>query len=238
MEQYRVVSLIWGTFGLRVKAKDLPQAVRRAVETPREIDLADAEFLGDYTEMIKEVYDIYVYDSKENRIGENYLEDENTYQQYLGNKFFMKIFMLIGSGVLTYLHPVIGLITGILLTGLVFIPKLLEMMPDGNEKDFSFDVSGFGGLALTFEADSAEQAVDVMKSVLKLSDTEVKIPEEVNLYMTMNEITSLVQNTDDLENDKDLYSPFYKWYAYLGLPSSWYFIPLGLALGIAINLFQ
>jgi hypothetical protein len=238
MEQYRVVSLIWGTFGLGVKAKDLPQAVRRAVETPREIDLDDTEFLEDYTEMIKEVYDIYVYDSNERRIGDNYLEDENIYQEHLGNKFFMKFFMLIGFGVFTFLFPIIGSIVGILLTGLVFIPKLLEMMPDGDEKDFSFDVTGFGALALTFEAESAEQAVDVMKSVLHLAETEAKIPDEVNLYMNMSEITSLVQNTEDTENDKDLYSPFYKWYAYLGLPSSWYFIPLGVALGIATNLLQ
>jgi hypothetical protein len=238
MEQYRVVSLIWGTFGLGVKAKDLSQAVRRAVETPRKIDLADTEFLEDYTEMIKEVYDIYVYDSNEKRIGDNYLEDGNIFHEHLGYKFFMKFFMLIGFGVLTFLLPLIGVIVGILLTGLVFFPKLIEMMPDGDEKEFSFDVTGFGGLALTFEAESAEKAIDIMKGVLNLTENEVQIPDEMNLYMIMNEITSLVQNTDDAENDKDLYSPIYKWYADLGLPSSWYFIPLGVALGIAINLLQ
>ena len=238
MEQYRVVSLIWGTFGLGVKAKDLSQAVRRAVETPREIDLADTEFLEDYTEMIKEVYDIYVYDSNENRIGNNYLEDENIYQEHLAYKFFNKIFMLIGFGVLTFLIPVFGAILGILLTVLVFFPKLIEMLPDGDEKEFSFDVTGFGALALTFEAESAEKAVNVMKGVLNLNENETQIPDELNLYMTISEITSLVQNTDDVENDKDLYNPIYKWYANLGFPSSWYFIPLGVVLGLAINLLR
>jgi hypothetical protein len=171
-------------------------------------------------------------------IGDNYLEDENIYHEHIGIKFFVKFFTLIGFGVFTFLLPLVGSIVGILLTGLVFIPKLLEMMPDGDEKDFSFDVTGFGELLLTFEAESAEQAVDVMKSVLNLAENKSKIPDELNLYMNMSEITSLFQNTDDAENDKDLFGPFYKWYAYFGFPSTWYFIPLAVALGIAINFLQ
>jgi hypothetical protein len=188
--------------------------------------------------MINEVYDIYVFDSDEKRIGDNYLENENIYHEYLGKKFFLPYSILIGFGVLTFLYSFIGFVAGIILTGLVFIPKLLEMMPDRVEKYFSFDVTGFGGLSLTFEAESPEQAVDVMKRVLNLSENVAKVPDDVIIYMEINEITSLVQNSVDGDNDKDLYSPFYKWYAYLGLPSSWYFIPLGVALGIAINLLQ
>jgi hypothetical protein len=238
MEQYRVVSLIGGTIGLKVKAKNLPQAVRRAVVNLEEIDLADTEFIEDYVDTIKEVYDIYVYDSNGNRIGDNYLEDGNVYQEHLGNKFFMKIFMLIGFGVLAFLSPLIGTAVGIVLTVAVFIPNLIEMMPDGNEEDYSFDVTGFGALALIIEAKSPEHAVNVIKSVLNLDENQDDIPDEMKLYMEMSEITSLVQNTGDAENATNLYIPIYKWYAFFGLPSSWYFIPVGVALGLAINLLQ
>lgn len=238
MEQYRVVSLIGGTIGLKVKAKDLPQAVRRAVANLKEIDLADTEFIEDYVETIKEVYMIYVYDSKGQRIGDNYLEDDNIYQEHLGNKFFMKLFMLTGIGVLTFLLPLIGTAVGLLLTALVFIPKLIELMPDGNEEEYSFDVTGFGALALIIEAKSPEHAVNAIKSVLNLTKNHDNTPDEMKLYMEMSEITSLVQNTGDPENSINLYSPIYKWYANFGLPSSWYFIPLGVVLGLAINLLR
>ena len=236
MEQYRVVSLIGGTIGLKVKAKNLPQAVRRAVVNLKEIDLADTEFIEDYVDTIKEVYDIYVYDSNGKRIGENYLEDGNIYQEHLGKKFLMKIFLLIAFGVLAFLLPLIGTAVGIVLTAAIFIPSLIEMMPDGDEEDYSFDVTGFGALAFIIEAKSPEHAINAMKSVLNLNENQDDIPDEMNLYMEMSEITSLVQNTDDAENDKDLYSPIYRWYASFGLPSSWYFIPVGVALGLAINL--
>ena len=195
MEQYRVVSLIGGTIGLKVRAKNLPQAVRRAVVNLKEIDLADTEFIEDYVDTIKEVYDIYVYDSNGKRIGDNYLEDGNIYQEHLGKKFFMKILMLI-----------------------------------------AFGVTGFGALALIIEAKSPEHAVNAIKSVLNLNENQDDIPDEMTLYMEMSEIISLVQDTGDAESATNLYSPIFKWYASFGLPSSWYFIPVGVALGLAINL--
>ena len=237
MEQYRVVSLIGGTIGLKVRAKNLPQAVRRAVVNLKEIDLADTEFIEDYVDTIKEVYDIYVYDSNGKRIGDNYLEDGNIYQEHLGKKFFMKILMLIAFGILAFLLPLIGTAVGIVLTAAIFIPSLIEMMPDGDdEEDYSFDVTGFGALALIIEAKSPEHAVNAIKSVLNLNKNQDDIPDEMTLYMEMSEIISLVQDTGDAESATNLYSPIFKWYASFGLPSSWYFIPVGVALGLAINL--
>jgi hypothetical protein len=238
MAEFNVVALLMGSFGLKVQAKDLRHAVRLAVMTPREIELEDSDLLQEYTDMIDEVYDIYVYDSESEEVGGNYLEDENTYHNHLAVKVFAKYSILIFVLSISYFAPVAGVIFGSLLTLLVFFPKLLERFSNGGDKEFDLIVSGYGALSLIIEAENAMEAAETMKSALGISRSDRPIPDEMELFMTMTEITSMKEVISEEVVDLELYGLSRKTYALLGFPASWFFIPIGVLAGVILSLFR
>lgn len=235
MNKLRTVALVWGTFAIHVQAKNLKQAVRRALDESIAIDLDEAENINEYTELVKEVYDIYVFDKDENRIGGNYLDDENIYQQHLGNRFFAKFWLSFVLGILCYVQPLVGMILASLFLLIVFLPYIIDYLNGSEEKEYVFNATGFGALAFTFEAESGEAAADVMKTILELEDKTSNVPEEVEVFMTMNEVTSLYQVVKGEELEQNLVTASRKTFKYFGMPSNWFFIPLGALCGSIAN---